>query len=384
MHAKSIRAALLLAVSCRGAITRAFWAAVAVVAWCSIAAAQLSPGGGTVTNPNIVYDPTVNTTLQGATPLVNTGYSQNTIGPVAYPPDVDLGTGSCSANCVTTSPPIIGPFSTQGLSWVGFTILQAPAGSAGFVEASNAPDCLTNLSSSDWSGANGTAMSLDNSASNIGIITNAIVAGLRIHGPVAGRCMRIAVTVYPGTGTIQIEGVGHGSVYGGGIGQIAGGVSLLNSSAGLSKVITNTPTVTASAYSANMSIGGLRSLGVFRTTTQPTGVVNSFQIVSKGGITASEVVYAFSQNPSSTCTDHTAFALSAADAPFLVPGFPVTITPASLAGTSQTMGTASVNAHASNADGTATANLYFCVVTTGTPTPTSTTDLVLNIAMTQD
>ena len=150
MRAKSIRAALLLAVSCRGAITRAFWAAVAVVAWCSIAAAQLVPGGGgTTTDPYTVYDSTVNTTLQGATPpgsfiIGKVGVDQSTPGTSNAVQPVDsmvLGPFSCaSAGCVGVA---IGPVVTAGY---GSMVLSAPSlgtGGSFTVQGTTDPACAT-------------------------------------------------------------------------------------------------------------------------------------------------------------------------------------------------------------------------------------------------
>jgi len=148
--------------------------------------------------------------------------------------------------------------------------------------------------------------------------------------------------------------------------------------------ISVTPTVTNGAYTANNAIGGLQTVALFRTAVQPSGVLNVFAVASKGGVTAPIVEYAFTQSPASTCTDKAAFVLSSADLPFLVPGFPITLTPAAAAGTTQTTASAVVNTAVANADSTPTVNLYVCAVTTGTPTPASTTDLVFTYTLLRD
>jgi hypothetical protein len=149
-------------------------------------------------------------------------------------------------------------------------------------------------------------------------------------------------------------------------------------------IFTN-PTVTASAYTANFAIGGLQIVPIFRLPGQPSAILNAIGVASKGGVTASEAIYAFTRKPSSTCTDFAAFALNSADLPYLVPGFPVTITPASTAGTTQTIGAATgLNLTISNADVAVTTNVYFCAVTLGTPTPASTTDLIFTYSGLQD
>ena len=156
-----------------------------------------------------------------------------------------------------------------------------------------------------------------------------------------------------------------------------------SSSLGRGPVSTN-PAVTASAYSANNAIGGLQTVSLFRSTTQPSGVLGQIGIASKGGLTATEAIYAFTKVPVSTCTDKAAFVLSSTDLPYLSPGFPVSVTPSTTAGTTQTTAYFAINEPVSNADTTATTNLYFCAVTTGTPTPASTTDLVFTYTLLQD
>ena len=158
-----------------------------------------------------------------------------------------------------------------------------------------------------------------------------------------------------------------------------------NVSASLNKgPISITPPVTASAYTANNAIGGLQTVSVFRTTAQPSGIINSISLASKGGLTATEVLYVFTKSPASTCTDKAAFVLSSADLPYLVGGTPITLSPATTAGTTQTTAAASLNVSVSNQDSSPTTNLYVCAVTTGTPTPASTSDLIFNYSVLQD
>ena len=148
--------------------------------------------------------------------------------------------------------------------------------------------------------------------------------------------------------------------------------------------ISVTPTVTASAYTANNAIGGLQTVAVFRNTTRPTGLLDYVSVASKGGMTTSMALYAFTKSPASTCTDKSAFVLSSTDLPYLVPGFPITITPAVTVGTTQSTAAQSIAVSVNNQDSSATTNLYFCAVTTGTPTPASTSDLIFNYALVQD
>ena len=149
------------------------------------------------------------------------------------------------------------------------------------------------------------------------------------------------------------------------------------------------PAVTASAYTANYAIGGLQKVPMGRTTVRPSLILNGIGVFSKSGITASMAVYAFTAATNSgalnsTCNDHAAFVLSNSDAQYLIPGFPITLTPAATAGTTQTMAGTNVNVTVQNADTTATTNIYFCWVTTGTPTPGSTSDLIFTYTGLQD
>ena len=149
------------------------------------------------------------------------------------------------------------------------------------------------------------------------------------------------------------------------------------------------PTISTSAYTANYAIGGLQKIPMARTTVRPSLILNGIGVFSKGGITASMAVYAFTAAANSgalnsTCTDHAAFVLSSLDAPYLIPGFPITLTPAATAGTTQTTAGTNVNITVQNSDSPVTQNIYFCWVTTGTPTPATSTDLYFTYTGLQD
>lgn len=148
--------------------------------------------------------------------------------------------------------------------------------------------------------------------------------------------------------------------------------------------ISVTPTVSNSAYTANYAIGGLQTITAFRTTARPSGLFNYIGVASKGGMTTGMAIYGFTKTPASTCTDKAAFVLSSTDLPYLIPGFPVTLTPATSVGTTQSTASQSIPVSVNNQDSSPTQNLYFCAVTTGTPTPASTTDLVFNYSLVQD
>ena len=140
-------------------------------------------------------------------------------------------------------------------------------------------------------------------------------------------------------------------------------------------------TVTASSYSAGYSEGGLQTITNAALTNGGTGTLANITLKSKGGATNTIWVYAFSKSPASTCTDHTAFSLSASDAPYMLPGFPQSVTlaspgswdTASYGTISPTNGSQYVNQ-----DGTPGKNIYLCFVTAGAVTPASTSDLALS------
>ena len=156
---------------------------------------------------------------------------------------------------------------------------------------------------------------------------------------------------------------------------------------GFNAIISNTPTVQNAAYSASNAIGGFQQIAVFRSSAQPSGIIDYISVMSKGGSTTALTIYAFnksSANLSSTCTDKSAFSLNSADLSALIPGFPVTLTPATTQGTTVTSASQSVVVSAKNADGTPSTNITLCAVVGGSVTPASTTDLVFNLALVQD
>lgn len=191
----------------RSALVNTLWAAVAALAWCSIAAAQVGPGGGgTTANPNIVYDPTVNTTLQGSIlPAIQSPLplgSDGTIGPAALPADVYLPRTSCSSNCAGT---VLGPFLTDHMRSVHFNITAANSADTIYLEASSEPDCMTNPSA-PWTGANGVPLFGANSAIGSTPLTNLNNTFASIHGAVVGHCMRVQMVTYNSGATYTIEG----------------------------------------------------------------------------------------------------------------------------------------------------------------------------------
>ena len=151
-------------------------------------------------------------------------------------------------------------------------------------------------------------------------------------------------------------------------------------SVGGSTTITSSPTVTASsAYTLNNQVGGLLT---FASATGPllSGILQSIRVTSKSVQTTGLKLYFFTTNPTnSTWTDKTAPAINAADIPFLAGEY-------TLGGADSGLGTHTIW----NLDGigkafaSATSTLYGILVTTGTPTFASTSDISVTISVLKD
>jgi hypothetical protein len=145
--------------------------------------------------------------------------------------------------------------------------------------------------------------------------------------------------------------------------------------------VSTTPTIQNASYASGNCMGGFQAVAVARTTGG-SGILNKFVIASKGGGTTALTVYVFGSNPSaSTCTDKSTFTLNAADiskqicAPFVItPAVPIGTTVSEAENTSmQCHFTTSGNS-----------NIYVGIVSGGTWTPTSTTDIIFNVGGTPD
>lgn len=146
-----------------------------------------------------------------------------------------------------------------------------------------------------------------------------------------------------------------------------------------------TPTVTAGAYAQNAVVGGLKTLKIFNSSAQPSGVFDYFMVTSKGGLTTAMTVYVFDQLPSaSTFTDNQALVLNSADIAKLAMQ-PFVVTPAvSGSGTTATTAQLAQITSLQNHDSPITQNLYIALVANGAMTPGSTTDLVIKMGMVCD
>lgn len=149
---------------------------------------------------------------------------------------------------------------------------------------------------------------------------------------------------------------------------------------GKTTTVDFTPTITASsAYTAGYEVGGLLTFSN-ALSSAGTGILQSITIKIKSQHSEGFKLYLFKANPSSsTWTDKTAPSINAADLPSLVGMYPLTVSDNGL-------GSMSIY----NLDGIGkvlnpgATTLYGVLVTTSTPTFSSTTDLTVSIGVLQD
>ena len=144
--------------------------------------------------------------------------------------------------------------------------------------------------------------------------------------------------------------------------------------------VSFTPAVQNLAYSTGNALGPLQTIMFFRSPAF-SGIMDQFGIGSKGGSTVAITVYVFDTLPvNSTCTDKVAFSLANADIAKLAMA-PFVLTPSVVgSGSTQTFAQLTQTTSVRNQDAPRTANLYVCLVTNGTVTPASTSDLIGKIS----
>ncbi len=140
-----------------------------------------------------------------------------------------------------------------------------------------------------------------------------------------------------------------------------------------------TPTVTASAYTANNVIGGIMTFANILPTIGNNGVLQSITARFKGtAVTGNINVAIFKASPSNgTYTDKTAATWNAADMANLVGIFQL---PTPLAIGAATMTVYSLDGIGRALVGAST-SLYAVVTVAGTPTPASTSDFTLELSV---
>lgn len=147
-------------------------------------------------------------------------------------------------------------------------------------------------------------------------------------------------------------------------------------------VATVSAVVTASsAYAAGNLVGTIVDFGACVGTTGG-GVLQSVRLSSKSVQTATFKLYLFSQNPSNgTYTDKSAPGINAADIPFLIDVFTLSIADSGL-------GTHTIYSLDAIAKAFVTTNgqthLFGLLITTGTPTFASTSDISVSLGIVKD
>jgi hypothetical protein len=162
-----------------------------------------------------------------------------------------------------------------------------------------------------------------------------------------------------------------------------GGTSSVATVGGIDKQIATQLTVQNAAYSASNAIGGTQTVALFRTAGNGAKI-NTAMVQSKGGSTTGMTLYGVTRSPSWTCTDKVAFAESASDVLYRIPGFPIVLTPGTAQGSTTTYASAPIYQTLQNLDSTPGTNAYFCLVVNGSVTPASTSDLILTFGVVQD
>lgn len=139
--------------------------------------------------------------------------------------------------------------------------------------------------------------------------------------------------------------------------------------------ISIVPTVTAGAYAAGNEVGGLLTFYV-----GTGGVLQSIHIDINSVQTATFKLYLFGRNPSNTVwTDKSTPSVNALDAPHLAGVYTLSTADSGL-GTHSVYNLDGIGKALSSVDG----NVYGVLVTTGTPTFASTTDVKVALAYLKD
>lgn len=160
---------------------------------------------------------------------------------------------------------------------------------------------------------------------------------------------------------------------------LAAGTNAIGQVGGKTAKVAVSPTVTASAYTTGNIVGGKITFSN-ALLTAGSGILESISVKSKTTQTASFALAIFDSNPSnSTWTDKTAPAINAADLPFLVGIYSLSVSPISL-GTGSVYNLNGIG-QALNAGAT---TLYGILIVTGTPTFGSTSDITVTLGLLQD
>lgn len=144
--------------------------------------------------------------------------------------------------------------------------------------------------------------------------------------------------------------------------------------------VTLIPTITASsAYASNNCVGGKLTFANI-AGSQQSGVVQSIHVATKSVQTGGYKFYLFNNNPGSTTfTDKANTSINAADIPSLIGVY-------TLGSADNSLGTVTIQVldNIGKAFVATTPNLYGELMTTGTPTYASASDVIITLTVMQD
>jgi len=142
-----------------------------------------------------------------------------------------------------------------------------------------------------------------------------------------------------------------------------------------------TQTTNASAYEAGDAVGGKITITNAMRVSGGTGMLQSIQVTDKGNQKAALEILILDADPTAaTITDDTAFVYST-DISKQIARIPVA---AADYVTINSIATASIGGIGKTLKASGSTNLYAAVVTTGTPTYTSTSDIIVTFGILQD
>jgi len=145
--------------------------------------------------------------------------------------------------------------------------------------------------------------------------------------------------------------------------------------------VKQTLTISTSAYTANMVVGGKNAFSLVRTPNG-SGKLQSVVLIDNSNIKAPMTLLFFSQNPVGTYLDHATFTWSAADTDILLRKVNIATVDYE---TINNKAVADISAIAKDIYSTnGNTSIYVVMITTGTPTYATTTALTLKIGVIQD
>lgn len=164
-------------------------------------------------------------------------------------------------------------------------------------------------------------------------------------------------------------------------GATASGENHIGSIGGNTFSLAVTQATNASAYEAGDAVGGKITITSAMRTSGGTGILQSIHLVDKANQKAAMELLIFDSDPSAaTITDDTAFAYST-DISKQIARIPIA---ASDYTTINSIATVNLGGLSKVLKASGSTNLYAALVTTGTPTYASTTDIIITFGILQD